>query len=235
MGGRPHFTGRNRVLSGLPVDVSARLESRLERVDVQAKTIVTDGSTPLRQVCFPETGFVSLVVTLTDGATAQVAMVGYEGIAALPSLLSDVAAPIAAVWQSPGSAWTMELDDFTSEVARSQQFRERILRYSQALYVQMAQSIACGQHHSIDARCARCLMCCSDRVGDEFDLTQESLARLLGVRRPGVSIATGALQRAGLIRYRRGRMSILDRPGLAASACECYAVVHAEFERLLGW
>lgn len=235
VGGQPAASGRNRVLSGLPVDVRTRLQSGLERVEVRAKTTVGDGSTPLRQVYFPETGLVSLVVTLTDGATVQAAMIGYEGIAGLPGLPWSTAAPIRAIWQISGSAWTMELDDFTSEVARSRPFRERVQRYSQALYVQMAQSIACGRHHSIDARCARWLLCCSDRVGDEFDLTHESLAHLLGVRRPGVSVSTAGLQRAGLIRYQRGRMSIRDRSGLAASACECYGIVHAEFERLLGW
>jgi len=233
--GQSAIAGRNRVLAGLPVDVRTRLWSRLKRIEVAAGTTVSDGSTPLRYVCFPETGFVSLVVTLTDGATIQVAMVGYEGIAALPNLMSNVAVPIRAVWQSPGSAWTMELDDFTLEFARRRAFREQILRYSQALYVQMAQSVACGRHHSIDARCVRWLLCCADRVGDQFDLTHESLAHMLGVRRPSVSTAVASLQRAGLIRYRRGRMAIRDRPGLEAVSCECYAIVHAQYERLVGW
>ena len=235
VGGEPAIAGRNRVLAGLPIDVRARLQSRLERVDVAAGTSLNDGSTPLYRMYFPETGIVSLMVTLTDGATIQVAMVGYEGVAALPGLLSSVASPIRAVWKSAGSAWTMELDDFASELQQSPPFRERIQRYSQALYVQLAQSVACGRHHSIDARCVRWLLCCADRVGDQFVLTHESLAQMLGVRRPGVSVATAGLQRAGLIRYQRGRMSIRDRAGLEAVSCECYAIVHAEFEHLLGW
>jgi CRP-like cAMP-binding protein len=164
-----------------------------------------------------------------------VAILSNEGLVGLPVLLGDDKAPTSVYVQVPGVGLRMKAEIFHEELERSGSMRTTMLRYAHAFFNQVAQSAACAHFHSLDQRCCRWLLMTHDRMpSDQFLLTQEFLAMMLGVRRAGVSVAAGALQRAGLIRYDRGRVAILDRDGLQERACECYAVAKAEFDRLLG-
>ena len=186
-------------------------------------------------VYFIATGVGSLVNTMANGQAAEVGTIGNEGMVGLPLVLGDDMAPTSVYVQVPGSGLRMKATPFKQELARSASMRTVMLRYAHAVFNQVAQSAACNRFHSIQQRASRWLLMTHDRMhSDEFLLTQEFLAMMLGVQRTGVTAAAGALQRAGLIRYRRGNVTILDRPGLERLACECYGVSKLEFDRLLG-
>jgi CRP-like cAMP-binding protein len=186
-------------------------------------------------VHFLESGVASLVNTMADGVAAEVGTVGNEGVVGLPILLGDDLAPTSIYMQVPGRGVRMRAAIFREKMERNAPLRAIMLRYAHAFFNQVAQSAACAHFHSLEQRCCRWLLMTRDRMpSDEFQLTQEFLAMMLGVRRPGVTLAAGALRRAKLIRYRRGVVTILDRRGLENTACECYAVAKAEFDRLLG-
>ena len=190
---------------------------------------------PIGFVYFIETGVGSLVNTMANGDAAEVGTIGNEGVVGLPLLLGDDRAPTSVYVQVPGAGLRMKASLFKKELARSASMRAVMLRYAHAFFNQVAQSAACNQFHSIEQRCCRWLLMTHDRMqSDEFLLTQEFLAMMLGVQRTGVTAAAGALQRAGLIRYKRGNVTILDRRGLIQRSCECYGVSKKEFDRLLG-
>lgn len=228
-------THANRLLALLPARDYRRLHRHLERIPLTYRQSLYRARRPLDFVYFIETGVGSLVNTMANGQAAEVGTIGNEGVVGLPLLLGDDRAPTSVYVQVPGAGLRMPAARFSAELARSASMRLVMHRYAHALFNQVAQSAACNHFHSIQQRCCRWILMTHDRMeSDEFLLTQEFLAMMLGVQRTGVSVAAGALQRAGLIRYRRGVVTILDRRGLRQGACECYGISKREFDRLLG-
>jgi CRP-like cAMP-binding protein len=176
-----------------------------------------------------------MVTEMPDGMSIEIATVGPEGMVGIPIFLGAEQMASKAFIQVPGEGARMTADAFRSMIGRCPALNQLLLRYTLALMNQMAQNAACNRTHPVGERCARWLLMTQDRVhGPEFPLTQEFMAQMLGVRRPSVSVAAGMLAKAGLISYVRGRMRVLDRPGLEAASCECYGVIRGEFERLAG-
>ncbi len=226
---------RNGILSALPRQDLGALLPRLERCQLEHRAGLIEANEPVRHVLFPLSGVISLVIATVSGATVEVAMVGREGFLGLPVLFGSESTPISAVIQVPGEALRMTAPAFRAEVEAYGPLVRQLHRYAQALLFQIAQSTACTRHHSVGQRCARWLLTAHDRVGDDaFALTQEALAQMLGVRRASVSSAAARLQRQGLIRYRRGMVTIVDRAVLKQTSCECYRIVKLEYQRLLG-
>jgi CRP-like cAMP-binding protein len=188
----------------------------------------------IRSVYFPVSVVLSQVSILADGSTTELGVVGHEGMAGLPALLGADSAPFQTMVLVPGLAHRISVDVFCQEAGRPGPLRDELLRYTQAFLSQVAQGMACSQHHSVERRLASALLSISDRAGSSpLPLTQELLAYILGVGRPSVTLNAATLQAAGLIRYHRGHIRITDRRGLETAACECYRVVRAEYERLL--
>ncbi len=188
----------------------------------------------LRHVYFPTTSIVSLLYVMEDGASAEIAIVGNEGILGISLFMGGDTTPSRAVVQSAGHAYRLKSELMKSEFERFGSTMHLLLRYTQALITQMAQTAVCNRHHSIDQQLCRWLLLSLDRLAsNELTMTQELIANMLGVRREGVTEAAGKLQNAGLIRYTRGRIEVLDRGGIEARSCECYQVVKTEFDRLL--
>jgi CRP-like cAMP-binding protein len=188
----------------------------------------------LRHVYFPTTSIVSLLYVMQDGASAEIAIVGREGMLGISLFMGGDTTPSRAVVQSAGHAYRLRADLLQAEFNLFGHAMQVLLRYTQALITQMAQTAVCNRHHSIDQQLCRWLLMSLDRLTtDELSMTQELIANMLGVRREGVTEAAGKLQKAGLIVYRRGKITVLDRPGLEARCCECYQVVKTEFDRLL--
>jgi len=228
-------TQTNRLLACLPQEDQARLRRHLESMVLKYKYPLYAARERIEFVYFLESGVASLVNEMEDGSAVEVGTVGNEGVVGLPVLLGDAMAPTCVYVQVPGRALRMRVDILQEEMRRSAPLRETMLRYAHAFFNQVAQSAACAHLHSLQKRCCRWLLMTHDRMSsDEFLLTQEFLAMMLGVRRPGVTKAASALKRAGLIHYRHGHVTILDREGLERRACECYGVSKAEFDRLLG-
>ena len=224
----------NRLLDLLPDEDHDRLRPDLEPVHIGVKEAVCEANEPIPHVYFPTGAVISLVTPLADGATAELATVGREGMVGLPVFLGADTMPSRAFGQVPGEALRMEAGAFRAEVGRNGPLVRVLNRYTHALFHQAALVLACNGVHPAERRCARSLLQTHDRVGaDQFLLTQEFLALMLGVRRARVSAAAGLLRKAGLIRYARGRMTILDRPGLESASCECYRIIEREFDRLL--
>src|SRR5216683_5606077 len=232
----PEDRASNRLLAHLPQEDKERLSQFLEPVVLGYKLPLYDADQRIEFVYFIESGVGSLVCTMADGRAAEVGTVGNEGLVGLPVLLGDDRAPSSMYVQVPGRGLRMRARIFREQLEQSQPMRAVMLHYTHVFFNQVAQTAACAHFHSLEQRCCRWLLMTHDRVlpSDTFLLTHEFLAMMLGVRRAGVSVAAGALQRAGLIRYHRGRITILDREGLEERACECYAVAKAEFDRLLG-
>jgi len=233
-----HSTGEvpaNRLLGLLSPKDYGRLRPHLRRIPLGYRQSLYRAQKPLEYVYFIESGVGSLVNTMSDGRAAEVGTIGNEGVVGLPLLLGADRAPTSVYVQVPGSGLRMKAEIFDRELARSASMRKVMLRYAHALFNQVAQSAACNHFHTIERRCCRWMLMTHDRMqADEFLLTQEFLAMMLGVHRSGVSAAAGALQKKGLIRYRRGIVTILDRPGLRRLSCECYGISKREFDRLLG-
>jgi CRP-like cAMP-binding protein len=210
-----------------------RLKPHLQRVPLGYRQSLYRARQRLGFVYFIETGVGSLVNTMANGQAAEVGTIGNEGVVGLPLLLGDDRAPTSVYVQVPGVGLRMTAARFSAELARSASMRTVMLRYAHALFNQVAQSAACNHFHTLQQRCCRWLLMTHDRMqSDEFLLTQEFLAMMLGVQRTGVSAAAGGLQRARLIRYSRGMVTILDRQGLRARACECYSMMKAELSCL---
>src|SRR5579872_5362360 len=224
----------NRLLGLLSSEDYGRLRPHLQPVSLKYRQSLYRAHRTIGFVYFIETGVGSLVNTMANGEAAEVGTIGSEGVVGLPLLLGDVKGPTNVYVQVPGSGLRIKAEQFKKELARSASMRAVMLLYVHAFFNQVAQSAACNQFHSLQQRCCRWLLMTHDRMqSDEFLLTQEFLAMMLGVQRTGVSAAAGALQRAGLIRYKRGTVTILDRASLEQRSCECYAISKLEFDRLL--
>jgi len=225
----------NRLLGLLSLRDYERLRPHLQYVPLACRQSLYRANKPIGFAYFIETGVGSRVNTMANGDVAEVGTIGNEGMVGLPLVLGDDTAPTSVYIQVPGAGLRMKATLFKKELARSASMRTVMHHYAHAFFNQVAQSAACTQFHSIEQRCCRWLLMTHDRMlSDEFLLTQEFLAMMLGVQRTGVTAAAGALQRAGLIRYKHGNVTIIDRRGLIQRSCECYGVSKREFDRLLG-
>lgn len=228
----------NRLLAALvaiaPAD-AAWLEGHLEPVTLALGEVVAAAGEPFRHVYFPESAVRSVISRMADGAAVEVGTVGNEGMVGIAAFLEAEAGVIETLAQIPGSAQRASAAAFVAGAHARPDMRRLLNRYTASYLTQVAQTAACNRLHGIEARCARWLLMTHDRVSEaeRFPLTQEFLAIMLGVRRSGVNVAAGALRDAGIIRYSRGAVRVLDRPGLEAAACECYGVVRGQYDRLL--
>jgi CRP-like cAMP-binding protein len=224
----------NRLLRVLPPDVSETFGQQLELLDMEVRHRVFEPDRPSQHVYFPLSAVISVLAKMQDGVAVEIATVGREGMVGLEIFLGGEQMPASAFCQIAGRAARIDADAFREVVRDSAPLTTLLLRYTQATLTELGQSVACNRVHLLEERCARWLLMTHDRVpGDHFDLTQEFLAEMLGVRRPSVSITASILQRAGFIRYNRGRIEIVDRAGLESVACECYGVIAREYERLI--
>jgi CRP-like cAMP-binding protein len=231
-------TGRipqqNHLLAALPAGDYERLVPHLELIPLKLGEVLYEPGVQLRYVYFPTTSIVSLLYVMEDGASAEIAIVGNEGILGISLFMGGETTPSRAVVQSAGYGYRLKAQLLKDEFQRFGPMLHLLLRYTQALITQMAQTAVCNRHHSVDQQLCRWLLLSLDRLAsNELSMTQELIANMLGVRREGVTEAAGKLQEAGLISYRRGRITVLDRPGLEARSCECYQVVKKELDRLL--
>ena len=227
-------TPRNHLLAALPPHDLARLRPQLEPVALLVPQVLYAAGQPIPAVHFVETGWVSMVARLEGGDLAEVGLVGREGMVGLSLALGADAASTEAMVQGTGTALRMDAAAFGQALAGSAALHRLLLRYALAFQAQVSQTAACNGRHRLEERLARWLLMAHDRAeGDELPLTQDFLSMMLAVRRSGVTIAAGILQQAGLIRYVRGRITVLDRPGLEAAACECHGAVQREHARLL--
>jgi CRP-like cAMP-binding protein len=225
----------NRLLSLLSDDDYERLRPHLSHVGFEYKKSLYEASRPIEHVYFPIDGAASLVITTSEGASVEVGTIGSEGIVGLPVVLGDRDAPSSVYVQVPGTALQMGAGAFRDELQRSPTLNLVMLRYAHAFFNQVAQSAACAHLHKVEQRCCRWLLMTRDRMpSDDFLLTHEFLGMMLGVRRTTVTEVMGSLQKAGLIQYRRGHVTILDHDALRHRACECYEISKTEFDRLLG-
>jgi len=230
-----HFEPRpNLLIAGLPGKVQQRLLPQLERVAVAQGQVLYESGSEMSYAYFPITAVVSLEYQTTDGALMQLAVVGNEGLVGVELFLGGASTPHRAVVQSAGEVLRQPAQAIQDEFERAGSAMQLLLRYTQALITQVAQTVVCARHHSLEQRLCRLLLMSLDRIeGDEILETQERIANMLGVRREGVTGAALHLQALGLIRYGRGHIRVLDRCGLEKQACECYAVVKKEYGRLL--
>jgi len=224
----------NKLLAALPEHERARWEPMLEPVDLPLGEVLYESGMRMTHVIFPTTAIVSLLYVLEDGSSAEIAVVGSEGIVGVSLFMGGHTTPSRAVVQSAGQGMRLRADALLAEFNRAGTVMHVLLRYTQALITQMTQTAVCNRHHSVDQQLCRWLLLSLDRLqGTELVMTQELIANMLGVRREGVTVAAGHLQEAGLIRYKRGRIVVLDREGLERRTCECYSVVRREYDRLL--
>jgi CRP-like cAMP-binding protein len=225
---------RNALLRAVPDIEWNRLRPHLHPVEAAAGMILCEPTSRLDYAYFPTTAIISIQRVTVDGAATEVASVGSEGVFGVTLILGDGMTGSRAVVQSPGQIYRLRSDILIKEFGRGRAMQYQLLRYTRALLVLVAQGAVCNQRHSIDQQLCRWILLRLDRLAsDELAMTHELLANTLGVRREGVTEAARRLQNAGLITYRRGRITVVDRPGLEASCCECYRVVRREFERLL--
>lgn len=222
------FVPGNRLLAALPPNVLERLAPELETVPLRNRDVIQEIGRQAEHVYFPHSGMGSIVIHMQGGVNVEAATVGNEGMLGLSYVLGDTLATEETMIQLPGEAARLRIRFLRAEFDRE----ERLRMLSQLLMGQIAQGSGCNRVHPIEGRCARWLLSTHDRVaGDQFPLTQDFLALMLGVRRAGVSVAQHALQQDGLISYTRGQVTILDRAGLEQVACECYAVIRQRFDR----
>jgi CRP-like cAMP-binding protein len=225
---------QNHLLAALPDAEWTRWQPYLEPVHMPLGRSLYESGAKLSHVYFPTTSIVSLLYVMEDGASAEIAVVGNEGLVGVSLFMGGESTTSRAVVQSAGHGFRLRSSVMMQEFNRAGPVMHLLLRYTQALITQMAQTAVCNRHHSLDQQLCRWLLLSLDRLkSDELVMTQELIANMLGVRREGVTEAAGNLQRDGLIQYRRGRIAVLDRKGLEQRACECYAVVRTEYERLL--
>jgi CRP-like cAMP-binding protein len=230
----PHSPDQNHLLAALPAAEFDRLAPHLELVPLRLGDCLYEPGGRMQHVYFPTTGIVSLLIMLESGSSAEIAGVGNEGIIGISLFMGGDTTPSTAVVQTAGHAYRLPARLLKEEFDRGGLVQRLLLRYTQALLTQMCQTAACNRHHSIEQQLCRMLLLTLDRLpSNELIMTQELVANALGVRREGVTEAAGNLQRAGIIRYRRGHIAVVERSGLEARSCECYAVVRTEMERLL--
>jgi len=229
-----HDPRQNYLLAALPSAEFDRLSPHLELVQLSLGQVLYESGHPLRHVYFPSTAIVSLLYMLENGASAEISVIGNEGIIGVSLFMGGETTPSRAVVQSEGEAYRLTGQLLKEEFSRAQSMQHLLLRYTQALLTQMAQTAVCNRHHSLDQQLCRWLLLSLDRSqSQEIVIMQELIASMFGLRREGVTEAAGHLQRGGLIRYSPGRIVVLDRAGLEQRTCECYAVVKRECDRLL--
>ena len=222
---------QNLLLGALPADERERLETRLEWVPLRVGTSIYEADEPIEHVYFPLSGVVSMVSRLREG-TVEIGTVGREGMTGIAIVLESDSMPTRAFTQVGGEALRIPSAELRGAMQESPALWRVLARYSLSLFDQAAQGSACNRLHALEARCARWLLMTHDRVGDDvLPLKQTFLAEMLGVHRPAVSVAAGALQRAGMIRYSRGKVRVLDRAALERASCECYAITRRGFDR----
>ena len=225
----------NQLLMALPPEEYERLVPYLEPVSLALGQVIYEPKQLIKEVYFPLEAMISLVSIMKDGSTTEIGLVGGEGMVGLPVFLGGNSATNRAIVQVEGNAIKMDASVLKSEFERGEQLQKKLLLYTQARLTQMSQIAACKSHHLIEERFARWLLCVNDCVKkNELPLTQKFISEILGVRRASVTEAAIALQKAGLIRYRRGQITILKRKELEQAACECYGLIQNEFKRLLG-
>jgi CRP-like cAMP-binding protein len=229
-----HSPHQNHLLDALPGTDYDRIASHLELIPMKLGDVLYESGDQLKHVYFPTTCIISLLYVMEDGASAEIAIVGNEGLLGISLFMGGDTTPSRAMVQSGGHAYRLKAGLLKDEFGRFGPTMHLLLRYTQALITQMAQTAVCNRHHSVDQQLCRWLLLSLDRLqSNQLSMTQELIANMLGVRREGVTEAAGKLQDAGLINYRRGTITVLDRPGLEAKVCECYQVVKTEFDRLL--
>ena len=229
-----HSPSQNHLLAALPEADFARLAQHLELVTLPLGEVLYEPGGRMPHAFFPTTGIVSLHYVMESGASAESAGVGNEGVVGIALFMGGDSTPSSAVVQTAGHAYRLESRLLKQEFNRAGPIQHLLLRYTQALITQMIQTAACNRHHTVEQQLCRWLLLTLDRVpSHELVMTQELVASMLGVRREGITEAAGGLQRAGFIRYRRGHIAVLERAGLEARTCECYAVVKKELARLL--
>lgn len=229
-----HSPTQNRLLAAMPAAEFERLSPHLELVEMPLGGVLYESGGELEHVYFPTDCIVSLLYVLENGASAEIAIVGNEGILGISLFMGGETTPSRAVVQSAGFGYRLKAPLLKQEFNRAGPVLRLLLRYTQALITQMTQTAVCNRHHSVEQQLCRWLLLSIDRLSsNSLNMTQGLIANMLGVRREGVTEAAGNLQRAKLIRYRRGRIDVIDRPGLENAVCECYSVVKAEFDRLL--
>ena len=225
---------KNHLLAALAGDEWQRWQPLLEFVEMPLGDVLYESGKTLSHVYFPTTAIVSLLYVMENGASAEIAVVGNEGLVGVSLFMGGGSTPSRAVVQSAGQGFRLNAQAMKKEFDRGGPVLHLLLRYTQALITQMSQTAVCNRHHSLDQQLCRWLLLSLDRLeGSELVMTQELIANMLGVRREGVTEGALKLQTAGLIKYSRGRISVLDRPGLERRTCECYAVVKNEYDRLL--
>lgn len=224
----------NHLLASLPATDWERWQSQLQLIDLELGQVLYESGGKMQYVYFPVDAIVSLLFVLENGSSAEIAVVGNEGIVGVSLFMGGETTPSRAVVQSAGKCIRLNADTLKHEFKNSMPVMHLLLRYTQALITQMTQTAVCNRHHSLDQQLCRWLLLSMDRLtGNHMVMTQELIANMLGVRREGVTAAAGSLQKAGLIRYTRGKIEVLNRAGLEARTCECYGVVKKEYERLL--
>ncbi len=224
----------NHLLAALPKPEREKLVASLARVDMPLGAVVYESGVTMSHVYFPIDCIVSLLYVLEDGDSAEIAVVGNEGMVGISLFMGGNSTPSRAVVQSGGEGYRMKSADLKKEFGRSGPLQLLLLRYTQALITQMAQTAVCNRHHSVDQQLCRWLLLSLDRLAtNRLTMTQELIANMLGVRRAGVNSAAGKLQDEGVIEYSRGRIIVINRPKLESLCCECYEVVRKEFARLL--
>jgi CRP-like cAMP-binding protein len=226
---------KNQLLAALPQAEFQRWLPDLEYVDMRLGEVLYEAGSTLSHVYFPTTAIVSLLYVMQNGESAEIAVVGSDGIVGVSLFMGGNSTPSRALIQSAGGAYRLSAEVMKEEFDRAGPVLHLLLRYTQALITQMAQTAVCNRHHSVDQQLCRWLLLSLDRVSsNQLIMTQELIANMLGVRREGVTDAAGKLQKLGIIQYHRGQITVLDRPHLEQLSCECYAVVKKETDRLLG-
>ncbi len=224
----------NRLLDSLPDDVRTRLTTHLEFISFPRGHELFQPGARIHHVFFPTSATVSLLHVMADGTSSEMALIGSEGVLGIPLFMGEDSARSRAIVQSAGYAYRLRGHTLNQEFDRAGAMQRLLLRYTHALLMQLAQNAVCNRHHSLEQQLCRWLLLNLDRVpSNELRVTQELIANMLGVRREGITEAAGKVKRAGLIEYHRGRITVLDRAGLEARACECYSVVKKEFDQLL--
>lgn len=230
----PHQPQQNFLFRALPHEARERVFPYLELVDMPLGHVLYESGRTLQHVYFPTDSIISLLYVMENGASAEIAVVGNEGMIGVALFMGGETTPSRAIVQSAGHAYRLKGYLLKQEFARSGALQHLLLRYTQALITQMAQTAVCNRHHTVDQQLCRWLLLSLDRLpSNNLVMTQELIANMLGVRREGVTEAAGKLQARGLIKYKRGRITVLDRPALEKASCECYAVVKHEFDHLL--
>ena len=230
----PLDPGQNQLLAALAGPTLDRWREHLEPISLSLGQVLYESGSTLSHIYFPTTAVVSLLYVMENGASAEIAVVGQEGLVGISLFMGGESTPSRAVVQSAGAAYRMTAETIKAEFNQFGPVMHLLLRYTQALITQMAQTAVCNRHHSLDQQLCRWLLLSLDRLkGNQLVMTQELIANMLGVRREGVTEAARRLQSAGLISYARGHITVLDRGGLERRSCECYAVVKKEYDRLL--